>query len=73
MNLVYAEIVDVEVEDGMLFGKIRVSGAMKKVRLDLVQDVTKGNEVLLCDGIAIAKTNDLRITNLENHVLGDSR
>jgi hydrogenase maturation factor len=73
MNLVYAEIVDVEVEDGMLFGKIRVSGAMKKVPLDLVQDVTKGNEVLLCDGIAIAKTNDLRITNLENHVLGDSR
>ena len=73
MNLVYAEIVDVEVEDGMRFGKIRVSGAMKKVPLDLVQDVTKGNEVLLCDGIAIAKTNDLRITNLENHVLGDSR
>jgi hydrogenase maturation factor len=73
MNLVYAEIVDVEVEDGMRFGNVRVSGAMKKVPLDLVQDVTKGDEVLLCDGIAIAKANDLRITNLENHVLGDSR
>ena len=73
MNLLYAEIIDVEVEDGMRFGNVSVSGAMKKIPLDLVQDVTKGNEVLLCDGIAIAKTNDLRITNLENHVLGDSR
>ena len=63
MNLIYGEIVDVEVEDGMRFGNVTVSGAMKKVSLDLVQDVTKGDKVLLCDGVAIAKTNDLRITN----------
>jgi len=73
MNLLYAEIVDVEVEDGMRFGNVAVSGAMKKVPLDLVQDVRKGDKVLLCDGVAIAKTNDSPSRNCENHVLGDSR
>jgi len=73
MNLVYAEIVDVEVEEGMRFGNVTVSGAMKKVPLDLIQDVMKGDKVLLCDGVAIAKTNDSPITSCENHVLGHSR
>jgi len=73
MNLVYAEIVDVEVEDGMRFGNVTVSGAMKKVPLDLIQDVREGDKVLLCDGVAIAKTSDSRITNCEKHVLGNSR
>ena len=71
--MIYGEIVDVEVEDGMRFGNVTVSGAMKKVSLDLVQDVTKGDKVLLCDGVAIAKSNDSQITNFGNHVLGDSR
>ena len=73
MNLVYAQIVDVAVEDGMRFGNVTVSGAMRKVPLDLIQDAMKGDKVLLCDGVAIAKTNDSRITNCENHVLGNSR
>jgi len=71
MNLVYAEIVDVEVEDEMRFGNVTVSGAMKRVPLDLIQDVMKGDKVLLCDGVAIAKTNESQITN--DHVLGHSR
>jgi hydrogenase maturation factor len=73
MNLIYAEIVDVEVEHGMRIGNVTVAGAMKKVPLDLIQDVMKGDKVLLCDGVAIAKTNDSRITDCETHVLGDSR
>jgi hydrogenase maturation factor len=73
MNLVYAQIVDVEVEDGMRFGNVTVSGAMKKVPLDLVEDATKGDTVLLCDGIVIAKTDDSSIKNCGNHVPGDSR
>jgi hydrogenase maturation factor len=73
MNLIYAQIVDVEVEDGMRFGNVTVSGAIKKVSLDLVQDLTKGDKVLLCDGVAIAKTNDSPITNCGTHVLGNSR
>jgi len=64
MNLVYAEIVDVEVEDGMRFGNVTVSGAMKKVPLELIQDVIRGDKVLLCDGVAIAKINDSPITKL---------
>ena len=73
MNLVYAEIVDVEVHDGMRFGNVSVSGAMKKVPLDLIQDVMKGDKVLLCDGVAIAKMNNSQITNCGSHVLGHSR
>jgi hydrogenase maturation factor len=61
MTLLYAEIVDIEVEDGMRFGNVRVSGALKKVPLDLLIEVGKGDKVLLCDGVAIAKTNDPQI------------
>jgi hydrogenase maturation factor len=73
MNLLYAEIVDVELEDGMRFGNVRVSGAMKRVPLHLVVDVRKGDQVLLCDGVAIAKTTDSQITNCGSHVSGNSR
>lgn len=55
MNLVYAEIVDVFVEDGMRMGRIRVGGAVKKVPLDLLTDANGGDTVLLCDGVAISK------------------
>jgi len=57
----------------MRFGNVTVSGAMKKVPLDLIQDVREGDKVLLCDGVAIAKTSDSRITNCKKHVLGNSR
>jgi hydrogenase maturation factor len=73
MNLLYGEIIDVEVEDGMRFGDVTVSGAIKKVPLDLVQDVTKGDKILLCDGVAIAKTTDSQIADEGNHVFGDPR
>jgi hydrogenase maturation factor len=73
MNLLYAEIIDVDVENGMRFGNVSVSGARKKIPLDLVQDATKGDKVLLCDGVAIAKSTDSQIADYANHVLGDSR
>ena len=60
MNLVYGEIVDLKVEDGMQMGSVRVSGALKKVPLDLLQDVQRGDKVLMCDGVAIAKVADGR-------------
>ncbi|HEY7000179.1 MAG TPA: HypC/HybG/HupF family hydrogenase formation chaperone [Candidatus Udaeobacter sp.] len=60
MNLAYGEIVDVEIEDGVQLGKIRVLGAIKKVPLDLVEDVKKGDRVLLCDGVAIPKARRRR-------------
>jgi hydrogenase maturation factor len=60
MNLAYGEIVDVEIEDGVQLGKLRVLGAIKKVPRDLVEDVKKGDRVLLCDGVAIAKARRRR-------------
>ena len=55
MNLVYAEIMEVFLEDGMQIGRIRVGGAMKKVPLDLLTDPVRGDIVLLVDGVAISK------------------
>ena len=60
MNLVYGEIVDLKVEDGMQMGSVRVSGVLKKVPLDLLQGVQRGEKVLMCDGVAIAKVADSR-------------
>lgn len=66
MNLLYGEIVEFLVEDGMRMGNVRVSGALKKVPLDLLTDVRCGDNVLLCDGVAISKVE-------ENNVSRDSR
>jgi hydrogenase maturation factor len=76
MNLVYGEIVDLGDEDGMQVGSIRVSGALKKVPLDLIADARRGDKVLLCDGVAIARArpvHDSPTTNYKHHVSGDSR
>jgi hydrogenase maturation factor len=58
MNLIYGEIVDVFQEEGLRRGKVRVGGALKIVTLDLLADADKGDEVLLCDGVAIGKVRD---------------
>lgn len=58
MNLLYGKVVDVFDEDGLRRGKVRVGGAFKIVTLDLLADADSGDEVLLCDGIAIGKVRD---------------
>jgi hydrogenase maturation factor len=58
MNLVYGEIAELLVEDGMQMGKVQVAGALKKVPLDLLTGVECGDKVLLCDGVAISKVSD---------------
>lgn len=55
MNLVYGEIVEILVEDGMRMGRIRVGGAIKKVPLALLTNADCGDTVLLADGVAISK------------------
>jgi hypothetical protein len=55
MKLTYGEVVDVFLEDGMRFGRVRTGGAMKKASLELVAGLERGDRVLLCDGIAIAR------------------
>jgi hydrogenase maturation factor len=55
MNLHYAEIIDLAREDGLLTGRVRVSGAIKKVTLDLLTDPSPGDIVLMCEGVALGK------------------
>lgn len=77
MNLVYGEIVDIGMEGQMHIGSVRVSGAIKKVPLDLIPGVECGDTILMCDGVAIGKINDPQIdprsTNYRSNVSGDSR
>ena len=72
MNLLYGEIVDVFPEDGMVAGKIRVGGALKKVFLDLLVAPRIGDRVLICDGVALSKVEAQRTTEI-NYVSGNSR
>jgi hydrogenase maturation factor len=72
MNLVYGEITDLFIENGMQMGLVRVSGALKKVPLDLLTSIQRGDTVLVCDGVAISKTTDT-IADKIRHVSGDSR
>lgn len=58
MNLVYGEVVNLSIERGMRIGIVRISGALKKVPLDLVVEARCGDKILMCDGVAIGKLND---------------
>jgi hydrogenase maturation factor len=55
MNLLYGEIVDISREDDALIGRVRVGGALKKIALDLLTDPQPGDNVLLCEGVALAR------------------
>lgn len=57
MNLIYGEVVEISTEDGMRFGKIRVAGVLKKVPLELLTDVKRGDTILVCDGVGISKVS----------------
>jgi hydrogenase maturation factor len=59
MNLVYGEIVEVLSEDGMPVGRIRVHGATRKIPLGLLTDAVQGDKVLICDGVAISKVEEM--------------
>lgn len=59
MNLLYGEVVEILTEDGMKFGKIRVGGAVKKIPLELLTNVVRGDRVLICDGVAISKVDEI--------------
>jgi len=72
MNLLYGEIVGVFAEDGMVAGKIRVRGALKKVSLDLLAAHRVGDWILICDGVAISKVEVQRTMEI-NYVSGNSR
>ena len=72
MNLVYGEIVEVLPEDGVLVGRIKVHGAIRKIALGLLTDAAQGDRVLICDGVAISKVVASSLKE-EEDVSGDSR
>jgi hydrogenase maturation factor len=58
MNLLYAEVVDLVTEREMKMARVRIAGALRQVSIDLLSDVQRGDRVLLCDGLAIAKVEE---------------
>ena len=72
MNLVYGEVKELFIENGMRMGLVRVSGALKKVPLDLLTSIQRGDTVLICDGVAISKATNT-VSDKIKHVSGDSR
>lgn len=72
MNLLYGEIVDVFIEQGMRMGTVKVGGARKKIALDLLTNARCGDTVLLCDGIAIGRLEGGRKVE-NNDVSGNTR
>jgi hydrogenase maturation factor len=72
MNLLYAEVSQIFVEDGLRMGKIRVGGALKTVALELLADAAPGDTILLCDGVAISKVAK-EPRKESNHVPGNPR
>lgn len=59
MNLIYGEIIEIFEENGMKLGRIRVASAMQKVPLNLLTNIHCGDRVLLCDGVAISKVEEM--------------
>ena len=59
MNLVYGVIAEIRSERGQRLGKVRVGGVLKLVSLDLLTDPTPGAKVLICEGVALAKVEEL--------------
>jgi len=47
-------------------GRVRVGGALKKVPLDLLTDAECGDTVLLCDGAAISKVEEMTKSESRN-------
>ena len=72
MNLIYGEIIEVSLENGLPVGKVRVHGATQKIPLGLLTDAMQGDRVLICDGVAIGKVAASNERKAE-HVSGDSR
>ena len=72
MNLLYGEIAEIFLQDGMRMGKVRVAGAVKNIPLELLTDVQPGDRVLLCDGVAISKVTSFTDSKIDN-VSRDSR
>jgi hydrogenase maturation factor len=72
MNLIYGKVLEAYERDGQRWGRLSIKGAIKVVTLDLLADAGTGDEVLVCDGVAIGKVRDAA-DPLQTHVSRDPR
>ena len=72
MNLIYGEIMDLHDENGALIGRVRVGGAFKRIPLDLVPEAQCGDQILVCDGVAIGRISPTPPLE-ENYVFSHTR
>ena len=72
MNLLYGKLLEITSEDGIRYGKILVGGAKKKVPLELLTDAACGDNLLICDGVAISRVAEPP-NEEKKHVPGDTR
>jgi hydrogenase maturation factor len=71
MNLIYGEVVDIFTENEIKFGKVRVGRALKKVPIELLTNVARGDTILLCDGVAISRVQGNKaVKELEMNLSG---
>jgi hydrogenase maturation factor len=66
MNLIYGDVVERLPGQGFDVARVRVGGAIYEVVLDLVTDAEPGDRVLLCDGVAIAKVEEVTADERSN-------
>ena len=72
MNLLYGRLLAITHEDGVRMGQVQVRGARKKVTLELLTEVQCGDNLLICDGVALSKVASLP-NEKGNHVPGHPR
>jgi hydrogenase maturation factor len=70
VNLLIGEILDVVRENGMQQGTIQIGGVRKKVVLEFISNPSRGDRVLLCDGVALSRVEPQPESD---HVPGHSR
>ena len=73
MNLHYAQVVEMFSMDGVRMGKVRTGGAIRTISLALVPDAQRGDQVLLCDGMAISRVDSEKNGEDKKYVSGNSR
>ena len=61
MNLSSGEIVEIYVEDGTTYAKVRVKGTFTRVPLIFLPEVRVGDTVLIDSGVAISKVEREKI------------
>lgn len=66
MNLVYGEVVELAAGDDLQMARIKVGGVIKKASIGLLSGVHIGDRVLLCDGVALAKVEEVTTDEQSN-------